>query len=434
MHVNMSSRNHHPRFFRHVSRFTLAPTLSLIVLVLFSCLNTRAENAVILESFEDNVASASLVSTPGGRPSMTPPGVNLSSYAKQGNEDENVTHGRKSLKIVLSGREKHSVDFQIKLSDEASTKVRAAMASPEVARYILRYDLIFPPLENFEYFNSGIQFGDCHDVLISAGGKRTMSIALDLLTGLPPRGPLTLVISDDFDFKPDFTNVTVYLDNIRLVDTYAPGAHPITYVLQSFENDNNPLGGTAHFNEWDKDHPVTRTTFAQYTGSSGSDPRVTDGRHALEVTTASPGAWHADFIIPFDKTQLAEVLKLDRPQGERPSQAELSRYTLRWDVTFPDLPSEWMNCTYHTLQTFLPMIQVRQNKPGALRQTYSITLDQTEWGSFKDIAPQLLFITEGPQKSKNIKVYYDNFRLIDTGNLPTADVKSEQTSGSSGGR
>jgi hypothetical protein len=395
----------------------------------------HAENAVVLESFEDNVSSASPVSIPGGRPTMTPPGVTLSAYAKQGNEDENVTHGRKSLKIVLSGRQKHSPDFQIKLSDEASARVRAAMASPDVARYILRYDLIFPPLENFEYFNSGVQFGDCRDVLISAGGKRTMSIALDLLTGIPPAGPLTLVVSDDFTFKPAFTNVTIYLDNVRLVDTYAPGARATTHVLQSFENSTNVLGGAAHFNEWDKDHPLTRTALAQYAALSASDVRVTEGSHALEITTATPGVWHADFIIPFDKTQLAEVLKLDRSQNERPGPADLARYTLRWDVTFPDLYNEWMNCTYHTLQTFLPIIQVRQSKPGIIRQTYSVTLDQTEWGSFKEIAPQLVFITEGPQKAKNIKVYYDNFRLIDTATVPTVDAKPPgPASASSGGR
>jgi hypothetical protein len=410
------------------------PLKIITLAVLCSTLVARAENAVVLESFEGDVASASVASSPGGRPAMTPCGVSLSSYTKQSSEDENVTHGRKSLKIVLSGREKHSADFQIKLSDEASSQVRAAMASSDVARYILRYDMVFPPLDNFAYFNSGVQIGDCRDVLISAGGKRTMSIALDLLTGVPPRGPITLVISDDFDFKPEFTNVTVYLDNIRLVDTYAPGARPITYVLQSFENATNVLGGTSHFIEWDKDNPLKRTAFAQYSAGSGSDPRVTDGHYALEVTTGTPGPWHADFIIPFDKTQLAEILKLDRPQGERPSLAELSRYTLRWDVTLPDLSNEWMNCTYHTLQTFLPVIQVRPNKPGLQRLTYSVTLDQTEWGSFMDIAPQLVFITEGPQKSKNIKVYYDNFRLIDTASIPTADVKPGPTSAGSGGR
>jgi hypothetical protein len=33
---------------------------------------------------------------------------------------------------------------------------------------------------------------------------------------------------------------------------------------------------------------------------------------------------------------LAEILKLDLPVEERPTPAELQRYTLRWDVIYPD--------------------------------------------------------------------------------------------------
>lgn len=364
---------------------------------------------------------------------MTPPGVALSAYTKQNSTDLHVTDGKKSLKVVLSGRKKHSVDFQIKLSDDASAKVRAAAASKDFARYLLRYDVIFPPLGDFVYFNSGLQLGDCRDVLISAGGKRTMSVALDLLTGLPPGGPLTLIISDDFDLKPEFTNVTIYVDNIRLLDTYAPGAQPIVHVLQSFERNDEPLGGVSHFTEWDDGKANVRTVFAQYTAADAKDLRVTEGRHALEVTTAAPGMWHADFILPFDKTKLAEVLKLDKSEAERPARQDLARYTLRWDVTYPDLNGEWMNSTYHTIDTFLPIIQVRQNKSTNQRLTYSVTLDQTEWGSFMDVAPQLIFITEGPQKTQNIKVYYDNFRLIDTGHVPSLNAKNAQAATGSAG-
>jgi hypothetical protein len=405
------------------------------LLIQFVCavLTARAENAVVLESFEDNITCATLVTNAGGRPVMTPPGVTLSSHTKQSSGDLNVTEGKKSLKILLSGKENYSSDFQIKLSEEASAKVRKAVASPDVARYILRYDVVFPVLADFVYFNSGVQFGDCRDVLISAGGKRSMSLALDLLNGLPPKGPLTLVISDDFDFKPSFTNATIFLDNIRLVDTYAPGAQPVVHLLQSFESGNNALGGAAHFTEWDNDKPATRTAFAQYTASAANDSRVTDGRHALQVTTQTPGSWHADFTIPFNNTKLAEILKLGKSEAERPARQDLARYTLRWDVSYPDLTTEWMNSTYHTVETFLPIIQVRQTKPTNQRLTYSVTLDQTEWGSYMDAAPLLIFITEGPQKSQNIKVYYDNFRLIDTGNVPPVDVKRE-SSASTGGR
>src|SRR5258708_8965309 len=150
---------------------------TLIAGALLAALIIRAENAVLLESFEGNIDCAALATNSGGRPLLSPPGVSLSQYAKKGSYDRNVTEGARSLKIVLSGREKFSGDFEIKLSDDASEQVRKAAASRDVARYILRYDVIFPPIESFAYFNSALHLGDCRDVLISAGSKRTMSVS-----------------------------------------------------------------------------------------------------------------------------------------------------------------------------------------------------------------------------------------------------------------
>jgi hypothetical protein len=385
-----------------------------------------AENAVMLESFEAGIDNASLVTNLGGRPATSPPGVTLSQHTKAGNGDANVTEGAKSLKVVLSGKEKFSTDFQIKLSAEASARIRKAVASPDVARYILRYDVIFPSMTDLTYFNSALFLGDSRDALISAGGKRSMSVALDLLTGLPASGPVTLVIADDFEFKPaskpELPSVAIYIDNIRLVDTYAPGAKPSVHILQSFENTNNPTGGTVNFSDWDDGKSSPRTTFKEYTATGSDDIRVTDGRHALEVVNTNPGFWHADFTIPFNDTKLAEVLHLDQPSSQRPAPEELARYTLRWDITYPELTNEWMNSTFHTTENFLPIIQVRHDKATSQRLTYSITLDQAEWGSWKGMAPVLTFITEGPQKTSNTKVYYDNFRLIDTGDASRSQV------------
>src|SRR5205085_9518234 len=69
--------------------------------ILCLVLTARAENAVILESFEESTSCATLVTNSGGRPIITPPGVTLSSYTKQNPGDLNVTEGKKSLKIVL---------------------------------------------------------------------------------------------------------------------------------------------------------------------------------------------------------------------------------------------------------------------------------------------------------------------------------------------
>jgi hypothetical protein len=373
----------------------------------------HAENAQLLESFESGVSGVSLLATDGGRPARTPPGVTLSQYSKTGAGDENVTEGDKSLKVVLSGSGGFSADFQIQLSPGASDKVRQAAASTDVARYILRYDVIFPSMKEFDYFNSGVQIGSSHYALISTGGKRSLSIPLDLVKGLPENGPITLEISDDFGHFGAFTNVALYLDNIRLVDNYAPGAKPVTQVLQSFEDPKDPMGGvTINTNHWGHHAPVLRTAFAQYTATAGDYPRVSDGHHALEVTDTNPPAWQPDFIVPFKGTALAKLLKPD--SGQQPTREELSHYTPRWDVTCPDLaPGEWVNFTYLS-KNFLPIFQT-DNQTKGQRLTYSITLDQVDWDDSGDGNPVLSCILQGPQKTNPVKFYYDNFRLIDTG-------------------
>jgi hypothetical protein len=376
----------------------------------------HAENAQMLESFETGIDSAGLLTPYGGRPILTPPGVTLSQYTKSSGSDENVTEGNKCLKIVLSGSDDYSADFRIQLSSGASDKIRDAAASKDVARYILRYDVIFPPIKDFDYFNSALHLGSFRDVLVSAGGKRSMSVPLDLIKGLPEDGPVTLEIFDDFVCKGTFTNVTVYYDNIRLVDTYAPGAKPVVKVLQSFEDPKNPTGGVTNFTAWDNGKPLVRTTFSQYTATGPDDVRASDGQHALEVIDSDPRSWHADFTIPFKGTALADLLKLG--SGEQPTREQLSHYTLRWDVMYPDLKQdEWINSTYSTTKSYFPIVQVRQNRMQGQRQTYSVTLDQIHWDNPGDGNPVLLCMLQGPQKTKPVKIYYDNFRLIDTGHI-----------------
>src|SRR5437868_2993360 len=54
-----------------------------ITFVILSALAAPAENAVVLESFENGINCAALVTNYGGRPVLRPPGVALSSYAKK---------------------------------------------------------------------------------------------------------------------------------------------------------------------------------------------------------------------------------------------------------------------------------------------------------------------------------------------------------------
>jgi hypothetical protein len=307
-------------------------------------------------------------------------------------------------------------DFRVILSDDASNRVREAAKSTDVARYILRYDIIFPGGPS--WMNSQVFFGQVNDQLDSNNGKRTMSLALDLITGLPEEGPITIRFAENFDATEDpFVGpMTVYVDNIRLVDTYAPGAKPVTYVLQSFEDSANPIGGAQEFTGWGG---TPRTTYSRYTATAADDLRVSEGTHALQVDYANPGGWGADFTVPLNDTKLAEILKLDLPEDQRPTAAQLERYTLRFDIAYPDRTDDWtgnwMVLSFHTLRDPFPFSQARQDQLLGLRQTVSLTLDQVAWQDTDEVKPVLMFVGNGAWGPAGTSVHFDNFRLIDTG-------------------
>lgn len=397
------------------------------LLIITSALTTGAENAVILEDFEESIDTASQGDWGGSR---IPDGVALSQYTKTGVDDINVTHGDKSLKVDLSVAEFWVHDFKVTLSEEASRQVHEAVRSTDLARYILRYDVIFPG--GTAWMNNQVFFGDLNDQLdtpnSTSGGKATMSIALDLINGIADdESPIVIRFADNFDATEDpFVGLTVYLDNIRLVDTYAPGAQPVTTVIQGFEDAANPTGGAADFTAWGG---TPRTTYAQYTKAGDDDIRVSEGTHALQVDLANAGTWQADFTIPFAGTKLAEILKLDQPAEQRPSKADLERYTFRFDVTYPDRDEagrpSWEVLGYNTLASGYPFSPARRDNPIGQRQTVSLTLDQVDWSDSQEGAPVLMFIANGDWTESGSVLFYDNFRIIDTGATTSggADLK-----------
>lgn len=368
-----------------------------------------AENAVLLEGFETSTDTATAL---GGR-------ATIDTYTSTGAEDTFVTQGSKSLKLTIAGQEWWVQDLTITFNDEASAKIRAACLSQDLARYILRWDQVFPPSGTTAWMNSQMSFGGVgfmNDQLDSNNGKRTMSVALDLIgTNVPPEGPITLTIAHNFDATEDpFGSFDTYYDNFRLVDTYTPGAKAVVHTLQSFESADNPIGGA---------NGGSRVTYVQYSTPGAPDYRVSDGTKSLEVEYASSG-WAQDFILPFAGTKLAEVLKLDLPVEERPTADQLARYTLRWEtIYFPrtETSGGWMNTSYDTRAGGFPWSQggLYGSEEGVgIQKTYSITLDQLTWSDTVEGAPALQFIANG-EWSAPVKMYYDNFRLIDTGNVET---------------
>lgn len=371
-----------------------------------------AQDVTVLESFEDNLDAVSLMNW-GGRPALDPVGVTLSQHAKTGDDDLYVSHGQKALKVTLSGSEWWSADFQVTLSSGASDLVREAVQTGDIAQYVLRWDLVFPPDEAVEWMNSQIQ-GYGNDQLAWEAGRRTMSIPLDALPAALPDGPIVLQFAQNFDATANpFVSLDVYIDNIRLVNTYAPNASPKVYVLQSFEDPGNPTGGVTNFTGWGGG---ARTTYEQYTATGEDDIRVTHGTHALQVNYSGAGTWGSDFLVPFTETMLAELLKLDSPVEERPTAAELARYTLRWDVTYPeradDWTEDWMNTGYHTQEFLIPWYQTGGFNT---RRTLSITLDQLKWADWAEITPSVMVIFDGRWGATGTSLWFDNFVLIDTG-------------------
>jgi hypothetical protein len=389
-----------------------------------------AENAVILESFEESIDSVAHGTWGGSR---IPDGVVFGHYTTTGPDDISVTHGNKSLQVDLYLAEWWVHDFMITLSEEASDEVRQAAQSGDVGRYILRYDIIFPG--GTYWMNNQAFFGNINDQLNTPssanGGKATMSWALDLVTGLAEEGQIILRFADNFDATDDpfFGPLTVYVDNFRLVDTYAAGATPVTTILQSFEDAADPTGSAADFTAWGG---TPRSTYMQHTKADPDDIRVTHGTKSLQVHYASGGDWKADFTLPFAGTKLAEVLKLELPPEERPTPAELARYTLRYDIIYPDrnddAEPQWaVTQQFAHNGSWLPFGQARRDGFLGQAQTVSITLDQIpNWDADVEGAPLMVFVAQGDfDATGEFTLYYDNFRLIDTGGESAARPRIE---------
>jgi hypothetical protein len=284
---------------------------------------------------------------------------------------------------------------------------------------------------NSQVFIEGVSL--LNDQLDSNNGRRSHSITLDTIAALPAEGPIRIQFAQNFDATADpFESLTVYVDNIRLIDTYAAGAKAVVYPLQSFESAEDPIGGAANFTGWGGG---TRTTYSQYTKADAEDPRVTDGTKSLKVDYAGTGGWGSDFTLPFAGTKLAEVLKLDLPAEERPARESLIRYTLQFDVIYPeradDWTADWINTSFHTQQDGFPFSQSGNLAPldtRGLKKTLSITLDQLSWADWTDPKPSVMFIANGAWGPSGTAIYYDNFRLIDTGEVSTPPASPRITS------
>ncbi|HUF61339.1 MAG TPA: hypothetical protein VMN36_04640 [Verrucomicrobiales bacterium] len=376
-----------------------------------------ASTETILESFEDGIGNVQPMDWGGGRGADGL--VDLIHYSKTAADDIAVTHGERALQITLRERKFWSSDFGVTLSSEASEILKNAAASREEGRYILRYDMLFPATGDLiPWINTTGFIGDRTPGQLEAGpGIRAMSFALDLMEPELPvngEGQVVLNFASNFDTTENpFTSLDLYLDNIRLVDTYAPGSVPVVTVLDSFEED---VGRASDFTDWGA---TPRTTYASYTRSGLDDNRVTEGEKSLQVDISGVGAWGADFNLSLK--DLASILLL--PQEAR------SRYTLRFDVAFPTTSDQWSGDWYvlavHTLADIVPHTLGRPAGMEGQTRTFSLQLDQVPFPTFdpsnpEDLNPRLLIINNGPWGADGTYLNIDNLRIIDTANVPLA--------------
>lgn len=408
------------------------------------------------------------------------PATTMTQYTATGTNDPYVTGGStNSMAITFYQQGFAGSDFQIVLSDTNSMLVEQAAQSGQIGRYILRFDVIFSNPSQYTYFNQNVYIGDNQDYLSIGGaaangtnsalGVYSCALELPALNLVTPNSGtnVELYFADNFaTTQSPFTNCTIYISNVRLVDTYAsPSTTPTIYPLVSFKNGigvatnlyptvttyyGNPVTSRAHLFLYATNglyNPATNGTPYVCTGSNhlafltwtpsknDTDFSITENDgYALGVSNYDTGpgvnTYQADFAISFVGTKLAQVLSQNLPLPE------LAHYTLRWDVTMPEVWSiadgNYVNFTYSTGAAALSMCQGRReviNQTGLQRLTYSTTLDQVAaWGG-SPVAddPAIICFSDAVDMAGPLFYYFDNFELIDTTPAqPTINIISSQ--------
>ena len=373
----------------------------LLLLCLCASLPAIGQTITVLDSFEDNVDAIEVIGGNGrSAEDITP-----SQYTKADAEDVRVTHGEKCLKLALGGSPAWNPDALYTFSEANSDLIKEAWASRAEARYLLRWDVIFPEGlnwgNNIVQMNGNWRYGQCE-----YGGQhsRTMTIPLDLIgQDLVSEDRITLRMIHNFGVT-DFEGLEIYIDHIRLVDTYADGAVPVTTVLKGFETED----------EMNEIIPVTdRYELALHEKSGPGDVAVTEGEKSLAIKFEGAGQWKRDFTIPLEGTAIDSIVRL--PAGSR------KRYTLRLDVIYGEVDDSWTgNWQNFNIRPAAGGTSVGNYSMSRLQnethvRTYSITMDHLELGANQ---PGISLVNQAAWGAPGATFHVDNLRIIDTGNSP----------------
>ncbi len=164
---------------------------------------------IVIESFENNIDAV----TPQGER------ITVEHYKAAGVEDFNVTHGSKSLKVVLAQPEGYSTDWHLDLGNSETLKELLQLPLEERWRYILRFDTVFEerPPEGWGGGNWGYKFSTSFslaDTACTPSVHSTYSVNL-ALADLDPDSPrITFYGNGGYSGE-----VVAYFDNFRILDT-----------------------------------------------------------------------------------------------------------------------------------------------------------------------------------------------------------------------
>ena len=169
----------------------------------------KPPTTIVIESFENNIDA---VTPQGGR-------ISVEHYKAADIEDFNVTHGSKSLKVVLAQPEGYSTDWHLDLGNSETLKELLQLPLEERWRYTLRFDTVFEerPPDGWGGGNWGYKFSTSFspaDTARTPSDRSTYSVNL-ALADLDPDSPrITFYGNGGYSGE-----VIAYFDNFRILDT-----------------------------------------------------------------------------------------------------------------------------------------------------------------------------------------------------------------------
>jgi hypothetical protein len=389
-----------------------APSLPILSAVFSFCLTTATgQTFTTLESFEtleSGTIENSIVQWNQAR-------TEYSVYSGAANEFGQVTDGSKALEVRFTEPlNSWGQDFMVVLSPEASAKLRQAWESTDPHRWWIFYDLTFGSA-GANWGNSpfwvgspgNASYGD--QVEVNGNWDQPVTGAIEL--GSIRSGAELVPYEGDrialgFGFNADASEAgTVWVDNIRLLDTYAPGFKPTETVLEGFQDENFSILQPSAFEIF------------PYTRFDASDELVTEGTKSARIEI-SQSNWTTGATLDLNLINEVGDVLFAHPKEER------LNYILSYD--YKPVPDAGVTVSWFQLVTQGAGLGLTPEFAGGAGRTYSINLGTVDWTE----PPILNLITQGGFEGY-VDLYVDNVRLINTKGDGTAPAAAPRITGAS---